>query len=97
MMRSAGGHSTTDACFWTERMMLQGHYGRVVKATDSNFANICFPLGAQVQILLVSTFFLLSFSHATSLQLAILLHPQRHCHPLQVRTQGTHEAEGNRG
>ena len=33
------------------------HYGRVVKATDSNCWAICFPLGAQVQILLVSFLF----------------------------------------
>ena len=34
---------------------LSRHYGRVVKATDSNsIRNICFPLGAQVQVLLVS-------------------------------------------
>jgi hypothetical protein len=51
----------TDACFWTERVNPSRHYGRVVKATDSNLSEyICFPMGAQVQILLVSTF--LSFS-----------------------------------
>jgi hypothetical protein len=54
--RKAWYYCTTDACFWAETLKHAGHYGRVVKATDSNFLNICFPMGAQVQILLVSNF-----------------------------------------
>ena len=52
--------STLDTCLRTTSANTSRHYGRVVKATDSNSANICFPLGAQVQILLVSSFFRLS-------------------------------------
>jgi hypothetical protein len=58
--RTASYYRATDTCDWTETLKFPGHYGRVVKATDSNFSIICFPMGAQVQILLVSTF--LTFS-----------------------------------
>jgi hypothetical protein len=88
-------YAMTDACLWIERLKPSGHYGRVVKATDSNFLNICFPLGAQVQILLVSTFlsfFLVAlncFSHQSVIWVILLFYRN----PYSGRTRGRGEPQ----
>jgi hypothetical protein len=84
------------------------HYGRVVKATDSNFPEYLFPYGSAGSNPAGVDF--LSFSHAESLLFFLEIVPQLTTVgnsiassaavtlPLiQLFPQGTHEAEEDRG
>src|SRR6266852_5333 len=92
-------HCTTDACFWTERSRPQGHYGRVVKATDSNFRlsvslwerrfKSCWCRLLFFSYLTKFSVILLFFPQVTTSTVGNSIAPSAALPPLQVRTQGT--------